>query len=74
MADGSVHTVFENGAWINRIEGQVPFPSTWATKEDAVAVGRAAAMGRETEHVIHNQDGSISERNLYGVIPHERSR
>ena len=39
MADGSVHTVFENGAWINEIEGHGPFPSTWATKEEAVAVG-----------------------------------
>ena len=73
MADGSVHTVFENGAWINEIEGHGPFPSTWATKEEAVAVGRAVAMGRESEHVIHNEDGTISERNLYGTIRHERS-
>ena len=72
MADGFVHTVFENGCWINMIEGRGVFPSTWTTKEDAVAVGRAAAMGRETEHVIRNEDGTISEHNLYRTILHAR--
>ena len=28
--------------------------------------------GAETEHVIHNQDGSIAERNSYGSDPADR--
>ena len=69
MADGFVHTVLANGVWINQIEGQGSFPSTWATRDEAVAVGRALAMGRETEHVIHDEDGTITERILYANLP-----
>ena len=29
-------------------------------------------MIRETEHVIHEQDGSIGERNSYGSDPSDR--
>jgi hypothetical protein len=34
--------------------------------------GREQAMTRGTEHVIHNQDGVISERNSYGNDPANR--
>ena len=36
------------------------------------AAGRARAMADKTEHVIHNQDGTISERNSYGGDPSSR--
>jgi hypothetical protein len=29
-------------------------------------------MRRQTEHVIHNEDGSIGERNSYGSDPAHR--
>jgi hypothetical protein len=72
MADGFVHTVHADGTWRNTIEGSPPIPGTYATKEEAVEAGRAHARHRETEHVIHNEDGSIAERNSYGGDPADR--
>ena len=66
MADGFVHTVYKNGQWLNEIEGGSQFGEPHATKADAVAAGRERAKADETEHVIHNQDGVITERNSYG--------
>ncbi len=73
MAEGFVHTVHKDGAWANTIEGEDQSPSgTHETKEAAVAAGRAEAMRRKTEHVIHNEDGTIGERNSYGGDPADR--
>lgn len=65
MARGWIHTVHKNGQWVNEIEGGQVL-STHSTKEAAVAAGREEAKRRKTEHVIHNLDGTISERNSYG--------
>jgi hypothetical protein len=69
MARGWVHTVHKNGVWMNEIEegGEL---SRHATKDDAVGAGRREAQTRKTEHVIHNMDGTISERNSYGSDPY----
>jgi hypothetical protein len=69
MADGFVHTVYKNGQWANEIEGGAVFGGPHLTKEDAVAAGQARAQQDSTEHVIHNQDGAIGERNSYGNDP-----
>jgi Uncharacterized protein conserved in bacteria (DUF2188) len=67
MAAGFVHTVNKAGTWMNRIEGQdEPLPAVHPTKQIAVAAGREEAIRRRTEHVVHNEDGSIGERNSYG--------
>ncbi|MGN6800111.1 MAG: DUF2188 domain-containing protein [Gaiellaceae bacterium] len=71
MADGFVHTVYKDEQWVVEIEGNGAVGSH-ATKEDAVAQGRAQAQQSKTEHVIHNQDGTISERNSYGNDPANR--
>jgi hypothetical protein len=47
-------------------------PGVHSTKQVAVAAGRAEAVARNTEHVIHNEDGSIGERNSYGGDPAHR--
>ena len=65
MADGFVHTVYKNDQWVVEIEGNGEVGSH-STKNDAVAQGRAQAQQSKTEHLIHNQDGTISERNSYG--------
>lgn len=65
MADGFVHTVYKNDQWVVEIEGNGVVGSH-STKEEAVANGRAQAQQNKTEHVIHNQDGVITERNSYG--------
>lgn len=69
VARGWVHTVHRNGSWVNEIEGQAVI-STHTTKEAAVDAGRVEARRRRTEHVIHNMDGTVSERNSYGSDPH----
>ena len=66
MAAGFVHTVYKRETWLNEIEGGDELSGHYATKEAAVAIGRAEAKRRATEHVIHNQDGTIAERNSYG--------
>ena len=74
MAEGFVHTVHRDGRWMNSIEGdQTPLPDSFETKEDAIEEGRAEARRRRTEHVTHDEDGSIGERNSYGNDPADRS-
>ena len=73
MAEGFVHTVHADGRWRNSVEGdQAPLPDSFDTKEDAVEAGRTEARRRQTEHVIHNENGSIAERNSYGNDPADR--
>lgn len=72
MADGFVHTVHKDGIWIDEIEGGEPLSGSHATKHVAVAAGRDEAIRRKSEHVIHNEDGSIGERNSYGSDPSDR--
>jgi len=72
MADGFVHTVYKKDQWVNEIEGGSEFGGSHSTKEAAVVAGRARAHQDKTEHVIHNQDGTISERNSYGNDPASR--
>ena len=73
MAEGFVHTVHSNGVWTNSVEGDDRANrQAFDTKEEAVDAGRAEARRRETEHVIHREDGSIAERNSYGHDPASR--
>jgi hypothetical protein len=69
MADGFIHTVYKDGQWVNEVEGGAELGGPHGTKEDAVAAGRESARADGTEHVIHNQDGTIGERNSYGNDP-----
>ena len=73
MAEGFVHTVRVDAHWENTLEGQDGMlGGPHETKTEAVAAGREEAQRRKTEHVIHNEDGSIGERNSYGGDPAHR--
>jgi Uncharacterized protein conserved in bacteria (DUF2188) len=72
MARGFIHTVFKDDQWINEVEEGNAFGGAHATKEEAVSAGRARAQQDNTDHLIHNQDGTISERNSYGNDPASR--
>ena len=73
MTEGFVHTVNKNGIWVNKIEGEdEPLAAVMPTKQVAVAAGRDEAIRRKTEHVIHDEDGKIGERNSYGSNPVHR--
>jgi len=69
MGNGFIHTVYKDGQWINEVEEGSAFGGAHSTKEEAVAAGRARAQQDSTEHVIHNQDGTIGERSSYGNDP-----
>lgn len=64
---GDVHTVPTDTGWANKVNGEVV--STHHTKETAVERGRTIARRNESEHVIHNQNGQIGEKNSYGNDP-----
>jgi hypothetical protein len=68
MARGWIHTVPKDGQWVNEVEegGEI---SSHDTKENAEKAGREHARRDKTEHVIHNMDGTISERRSYGGDP-----
>jgi hypothetical protein len=66
---GEVHTVPRGDGWANEIGGGETLPATHDTKDEAVKAGRDEARKRGVEHVIHNQDGTIGEKNSYGNDP-----
>jgi hypothetical protein len=69
MSTPAIHTVPAGDGWANKREGVSTALSQHDTKEAAVAAGREQAMQDEAEHIIHNQDGTIGERNSYGHDP-----
>lgn len=65
-----VHTVPHGDGWANRREGASRVSRTFDTKNEAVRAGRDTAAREGTEHLIHNRDGIISQRNSYGNDPY----
>ena len=61
-----VHTVPNpNGrGWVNEIRGDIV--SNHRRKDTATERGRDLAIERQTEHSIHNLDGTIGRKNSYG--------
>ncbi len=65
MAKVDIHTVKHGDGWANRAEGNKQVSNTAPTKAEAQADGREMAIKRDVEHVVHNRDGRIGERNTY---------
>ncbi len=65
MAKGDIHTSKQGDRWVNKAEGNERASNSAPTKAEAQALGRQMAIDRGVEHVIHNQDGTIGERNTY---------
>ena len=63
----TVHTVPNGSEWKNVQDGKTI--DLYETKGLAVEAGREKAKNDETEHVIHNLNGKISESNSYGNDP-----
>jgi hypothetical protein len=55
--------------WENKKTGNDRPSSTHETKEKAIDKGKKMAKELETEHVIKNKDGKISNPNSYGGDP-----
>lgn len=66
----NVHTVPTGDGWANRREGAKRASSRHATKAEAQAAGRELAKRDRVEHLIHNKDGNIGQRNSYGNDPY----
>lgn len=68
MGNKNVHTTYnkEAGNWRNISEGASKPVKVYKTKSEAQLDGRNIAACRGVEHLIHNQDGKISQRNSYG--------
>jgi hypothetical protein len=66
----NVHTVpnKEGSGWVNKVGSEVV--SRHHTKETAVGKGASIARDNKSEHVIHNKNGVISEKNSYGNDPY----
>ncbi len=69
MPKGDIETYFEDNVWKNKIEGNLIEHSAYERKLTAILVGTNMARSRKVEHIIKNKDGTISERNSYGVDP-----
>lgn len=70
MADKRpVHTVKHGDGWANKREGSPSVAKVYDTKKKAQEAGRDTAKKSRTEHVIHNKDGRIGEKNSYGRDP-----
>jgi hypothetical protein len=66
---GGVHTVPspEGDGWWNKVDGKVR--SRHRLKDRAVEAGREIARLLRVEHTIHLADGTIGEKNSYGLDP-----
>jgi uncharacterized protein DUF2188 len=69
MPRGDVETFWEDGQWHNKVEGEEGNESSHETKAEATEAGRDMALGRKVEHIVKNQDGTISERSSHGNDP-----
>ena len=65
MAEGDIHTSKQGDHWVNKVEGNQRASNSASTKAEAQAAGREMAIDRGVEHIIHNQDGQIGQRNTY---------
>ena len=70
MTKKPVHTVPHGNGWGNQREGSNRVAKVFPTKAQAQEAGRVTAKREHVEHLIHNQDGAISERNSYGNDPY----
>lgn len=61
MAEGDVHTYYENGLWKNRIEGGRRASNTAVRRSDAVSVGRWMAKGRRVDHIVHDTGDDVHD-------------
>lgn len=73
MTKTNVHTTYnkEEQNWRNISEGASKPSKVFETKTEAQAAGREIAVNRGVEHLVHNQDGKIAQRNSYGNDPVE---
>jgi hypothetical protein len=72
MAAGDIETFQRNGIWFNRIEGESrTLGSSFESEEDAVKVGRSAAVARQVGHTVRSDEGPSKDSLAYDLHPRE---
>lgn len=71
MAKKNIHTVYNNDKkmWETKKEGQEKPLASSHTKDAAEKKSITEAKKAGVEHVIHNKDGKISDKDSYGKDP-----
>lgn len=62
MAKGDLHTNFDGGGWINRVEGSNEVVGRSTVRMLAWLDGHEWAKARGVKHHLHREDGSDIER------------
>ncbi len=72
MTNKNIHTVYNKGRkmWETKAEKQDKPIKSAHTKEQAMKNSVKEAKRGRVEHVIHNRDGKISDKDSYGNDPH----
>ena len=65
----AVLTIYNGRLWINIVERKGPLRGCFASKEAAIAIGRAHALDAGTTHIIQNEAGEIVETASYERLP-----
>ena len=72
MAAGDIETFQRDGIWFNRIEGESrTLGMSFVSQEEAVKVGRGAAVARQVEHSVRTEEGPSDTGGLYDWHPRE---
>lgn len=68
MTKRNIHTTYnkDRGMWDTKLEKQTKPLASSHTKEVAMEKSIREAKSRHVEHVIHNKDGKISDKDSYG--------
>jgi hypothetical protein len=68
MKKKNIHTVYniDRKMWETKKEGQEKPLSSSYTKEKALEKSIVEAKKNKVEHIIHNKDGKISDKDSYG--------
>jgi hypothetical protein len=71
MSKRNIHTVYnsERELWETKLEKQQKPIASSETKQTALEKSIREAKSREVEHVIHNKNGKISDKDTYGKDP-----
>lgn len=70
MQSKNIHVVHKHGKWMVEEEGSKS-AAEFATREEAVQVGKQNAKNNCVELLIHREDGTIGERDSYGNDPRD---
>ncbi len=69
MARKNQHVVPHDGEWAVLGEGNQKITRQFETQREAIEHARQIAINQQSELFIHNQEGTIRERNSYGNDP-----